>query len=273
MSPTLRAGTTLAECGSALPPTQLRHAAIDMDGRGREARAGEAIRKAIRPAVGAAKTTAGPPRQKGWETSPRRHRSARHRGVRGRAGNRSQSQRERALASFVLAGSTSSSPPTSPREGSTSTQVDCWGGHIGHGVWLPPAMVVQFVPTCPSSAGVRGRMGHAPCSPRARGPVGYFDSRSRSSPAACAAPACIGLHRAELSRSREKAPETPISNLAPNAKPLTRRLCPMHETRRPTFRWWRGFTTIGRPSPSRPTNPLVRDPAPCSRLGGCPIQH
>ena len=38
----------------------------------------------------------------------------------------------------------------------------------------------------------------------------------------------------------KKPRETPILDLGADAKPLVRRLCPMHETRRPAFQWWRG---------------------------------
>jgi hypothetical protein len=41
-------------------------------------------------------------------------------------------------------------------------------------------------------------------------------------------------------------------DLDPNAKTLVRRLCPMYETRRPAFQWWRGFRTMTHPAGYRP---------------------
>ena len=57
--------------------------------------------------------------------------------------------------------------------------------------------------------------------------------------------------------SQKKPRETPIFDLGPDAKPLVRRLCPMHEARRPAFRWWRGFRTSTHLRATDPTSPLV----------------
>src|SRR6202043_1542698 len=52
-----------------------------------------------------------------------------------------------------------------------------------------------------------------------------------------------------------------------NAKPLVRRLCPMHETRRPAFQWWRGHDLNVRPSGYEPDE-LPDCSTPRSHLNG-----
>ena len=66
------------------------------------------------------------------------------------------------------------------------------------------------------------------------------------------APTCMGQRLQTLSRSREKAPRNPNLWLRPERKPLVRRPCPMHETRQPAFRWWRGEDLNLRPSGYEP---------------------
>jgi hypothetical protein len=68
---------------------------------------------------------------------------------------------------------------------------------------------------------------------------------------------CIGQRTQRVVGPDKNPRETAVPHTRPNAKPMVRRLCPMHEKRRPAFQWWRGFTTIGHLPASNPTLLLV----------------
>jgi hypothetical protein len=54
------------------------------------------------------------------------------------------------------------------------------------------------------------------------------------------------LHRATVSRSREKVPINPIFSISAERENAGQRPVPVHETRRPAFQWWRGNGVIFR---------------------------
>ncbi len=55
------------------------------------------------------------------------------------------------------------------------------------------------------------------------------------------------VHRATVSRSREKVPINPIFSISAQRENAGQRPVPVHETRRPAFQWWRGRFVNVRP--------------------------
>ncbi len=77
---------------------------------------------------------------------------------------------------------------------------------------------------------------------------------------------------AGLIRPREKHPRNSDRRHESQREPAGHGVVHTQKSARNQRNWWRGFRTITHLRATDPTKPLVRAPALCSRLGGCPTQ-